>query len=222
MLKRTIMGLLCIMGLAACGTINSTIAEKHKTFEFYRIFNIETNADRDTVSDSASKGLTRWITGTDEIRPIPSYTKVPAKPGRFSFMKNQFTSGLGALAAMSGQILKVVQCKDAVWIDRGNKDIGPRGGINLTACIFKYKGGYSLDMYGTWTRNEGFTLDPLALAGKAVSAAFGSPAQWMEKVVADTTQQLKNDLHAKVTFVEGYPKPVGQPWWSQVKSAEKE
>jgi len=204
----------CAAALSACGTVNSAMVEKHKTVEFYRIFDIQTTADRDAVSNAASKGMGRWVNNESENRPITSWATPPEKPGRFSFSKNQLTGNAAFFMAMAGQSTKILQCNDAIWVNKAQKDLAGTGGINLTACLFQYQKGYHLDIYGTYTDTEGFTLDPVELGKKLGAAVVGSAGEWLEKVTSDTLLQIKNDLQAQVSFIEGYPKPVGLPWWS--------
>ena len=48
---------LTTLALAGCGSLNNSLAEKTKTVEYYRIFNIETDSHRSSVITAASDGL---------------------------------------------------------------------------------------------------------------------------------------------------------------------
>jgi len=221
--KLMIAGCCSMLMLSACGSVNSSMSANHKTVEFYRIFDVHTNANRQDVADLAAKGLSRWVSNVNERRPIPSSAELPEKPGRFKVKQVQMSGNMAALMAMSGQGLpSSVTCDGATWIGTAVKTVAGTDGINLTACLFQYKGGYHLDVYGTYSeQSSGFTLNPYELGAKMAKAVTGTPGEWMDKMIADTTQEIKTGAHAQVAFLEGYPKSTGQPWWATKETAAK-
>ena len=205
----------CLLGLTSCGTVNSAMSGHNKTTEFYRIFDVHTDADRQTVSDLASTGLSKWVSDVNERRPIPSQATAPEKAGRFQLKQVEMTGNMAALMAMSGSAVpSAVDCSGAVWIGHAVKSIAGTDGINVTTCLFQYQQGYHLDVYGVYAEKTGFTLNPYELGGKMARAVTGDAGEWMEKMIADTAKEIQQGTHAKIAFVEGYPKPKGQPWWS--------
>lgn len=208
----------CAVALSGCGTVNSAMSTHTKTTEFYRIFDIQTDANRQDVADLTSKGLSRWVSNVNERRPIPDSSELPEKAGRFHVKQVQMNGNMAAYMAMAGQgAPSTVDCSGAVWIGTAQKVVGGTDGISLTTCLFQYKKGYHLDVYGVYSEKSGFTLNPYELGSKMAKAVTGDAGQWLEKMVSDTTKEIKDGAKANISFVEGYPKPVGQPWWAAKK-----
>lgn len=56
--------------MTGCASMNNAMTEKQKSIELYRVFDIETQADRDTVINAASIGLGENVSSANEHRPI--------------------------------------------------------------------------------------------------------------------------------------------------------
>lgn len=196
--------------LSGCGTINNTLVEKNKTVEYYRIFDIKTDASRYTVSDAASNGLGKNVNDAQEARPIPMETEPPTKPGRFKLEDPFKGTRLGVLANAGGNIgFKVATCDGAVWSAKATRDIDGDSNLTLTACLFEYKGGYHLDLYAIFGKTEGGIMQ---ISRNMAHAMVGTPEQWVEKTFLDIVREIKKQTGAEINFIEGYPTPSGTPW----------
>lgn len=209
-MKKTLALSLAVAALSGCGTMNNALVEKTKTVEYYRIFDIKTQADRYTIADSASNGLGHNVNDAQEARPIPTTSELPSKPGRFTLVNPFEGSKFAALAAGGGQLgFKIATCENASWTANATRTISGQSQLKLTACLFPYTEGYHLNLYATFTKKEGGIME---LSRKAASAMVGTPEEWTEKTFLDIVRQIRKDTGAQTAFIEGYPKPQGTPW----------
>ncbi|MGE0081840.1 MAG: hypothetical protein AB7U81_11140 [Thiohalomonadaceae bacterium] len=206
--------LLGVLSLAVfatgCGTLNNALVEKTKTVEYYRIFDIKTNADRQSVAEAASNGLGRNVNDAKEAMPIPTFSTPPDEPGRFKLVNPFEGSKMAAFAAMGGGVgLKIATCDGAVWTASAKRDIAGSDNLNITACLFQYKQGYHLDVYGTFSKKEGGLMQ---ISRSMAGAMVGTPEEWTEKTFLDIVRSIRTATGADVAFLEGQPKVVGTPW----------
>lgn len=199
-----------LIALSGCGTTNNALVEKTKAVEYYRIFDIKTQANRYVIADAASNGLGRNVNDAQEARPIPTSSELPSTAGRFSLVNPFEGTNLAALAAAGGQLgFKVATCDGASWTANATRTISGQSELKLTACLFPYAEGYHLDLYATFTKKEGGLME---LSRQAASAMVGSPEEWTEKTFLDIARQIRKETGAQVSFLEGYPTPQGTPW----------
>lgn len=196
--------------LVGCGAMNNALVEKTKSIEYYRIFDIKTNADRFTVAEAASNGLGRNVNDAREARPIPTSAELPEQPGRFTLVEPFKGSGFAALVSSGGQLgMKVATCDGAAWTAKANRSIAGQSELNITACLFQYKKGYHLDLYATFSKKEGGLME---LSRKMSSAMVGTPEEWTEKTFLDIVRQIRKETGADINYLEGYPQLKGTPW----------
>jgi hypothetical protein len=199
--------------LSGCTSLNSSLAEKTKQIEYYRVFDIKTNAKRSEVSKAASTGLAENVGNANETMPIPTFSTPPEEPGRFKVvnMSNQFQGNLGAIMAMSNQGLglKKASCEDAVWTADARKTVKNSWNLNLTSCLFEYKEGYHLDMYAHFTKQEGGLIQ---VSRAMANAMVGTPEEWVEKTFLDVVRTINQETVSEIIFIEGYPEVQGTPW----------
>ena len=186
------------------------LQKKKKTVEYYRIFDIKTNADRYSVADAASAGLGRNVNNATEARPIPNSSEVPQQPGRFNLVNPFEGSKLAALAASGGSVgFKIATCEGASWTANANRNTPGSSDLRLTACLFPYSEGYHLDLYATFVKKEGGILE---LSRAAAGVMVGTPEEWTEKTFLDIVRQIVKETNSKASYIEGYPKLEGTPW----------
>lgn len=208
---------LLLFALNGCGTLNNALAEKKKSVEYYRIFDIKTNAGRDAVIDAGGKGLGMNVGNANEARPIPSYQELPTTPGRFKVVDPLAGSKLAAFANAGGGLgMKMASCEGAIWTANARKDVNNSFELGLTTCLFEYKDGYHLDMYAHFTKEEGGLMQ---ISRSMANAVVGTPEEWAEKTFLDVIKTIKQDTNAEVKFLEGYPKISGTPWLDSNKEA---
>tara|TARA_R110001583_G_scaffold167425_1_gene320214 strand:- start:3322 stop:3972 length:651 start_codon:yes stop_codon:yes gene_type:complete len=196
--------------LTGCGTLNNALVEKTKNVEYYRIFKLETDADRYAVAEAASNGLGRNVNSATEANPIPNYTETPDKPGRFKIENPLAGTKMAAFMGGGGSLgFKVATCEGAIWTASANRNITGSSDLRLTACLWEYKGGYHLDTYAAFQKAEGGIMQ---ISREMANAMVGTPEEWTEKTFIDIARAVHKETGAKITYLEGYPKLSGTPW----------
>ncbi|WP_298158214.1 hypothetical protein [Ferrovum sp.] len=207
-----IAGIVCAISLSisGCGTENNFLANKTKTVEYYRIFDIKTSADVNTISHAASDGLGRNVNDANEVTPIPSFSQPPSVPGRFAITDPFAGTQLGMMMQGAGSLgLRIATCNGAVWSAKAVRHIAGNNNLNLTACLFQYKDGYNLDLYAVFTKEEG----GLAQIGRDLASDIvGTPEQWTEKTFLDIVRSINLNTTSKITLLEAQPAISGTPW----------
>lgn len=209
--KFKLIGLVLIFAgtLNGCGSLNNALAQKSKTVEYYRIFDIQTDSDRATVINAASNGLGQNINSANESTPIPNFSTPPEQSGRF-FLVNPFAgSNMASLAAANGVSLKVATCDGAVWVAQATREIENSSTLKLTSCLWQYKNGYHLDVYASFNKKTGGIMQ---ISRSMSDAMVGTSEEWTEKTFLDIVREIRKETDAKITYLEGYPKMHGTPW----------
>jgi len=195
----------------SCGTLNNALVGKTKIVEYYRIFDIKTNSERQSIAEAASNGLGRNVNDAKEATPIPSFSTPPDEPGRFELVNPFEGSKFAAFAAMSGGSIgfKIATCDGAVWTANAERGARVSDNLKITACLFQYKQGYHLNVYGTFMKKEGGLTQ---ISRSMAHAAVGTPEEWTEKTFLDIVRNIRKVTGAEITFLEGQPKMGGTPW----------
>ncbi len=195
--------LACTVSMAMTGC-NSPAADKFAardtTVEYYRVFDIKTDAAPQAVTKAATDGVGRNV--KDAIVAAPSGVEATELPGHFKMADP--TS-----AAPGSAVDKGPTCEGASWTAKAAPRV--RGGDNMTmvACLFPYKSGYHLDMYAIFTKPEGGLLAwPRRLSG----ALLGTPEKFTETAMLDIVRSIRTATHAQVSLVEAKPNLPGTPW----------
>jgi hypothetical protein len=198
------------LGLSACGTTNSYFSTKTSNVEYYRIFDIKTGASRSQVIKAASNGLGRNVSDANEAIPIPGSAEPPPSPGRFKLSRPFEGSNLALLAGGAGRIsLQIASCDGSIWNAKAQRNVRNSNSVELTACLFQYKGGYHLDLYAVLTKQEGGILQ---ISRDVAFSVVGTPEQWTEKTMLDIARSIHFANAAEVTLLEAQPELAGTPW----------
>lgn len=210
-MKKTALILVSVIVINGCGTTNNLLANKSKTVEYYRIFDIKTTASKQTVIDAASNGLGRNTNNIQEETPISNTTNLPDSPSRFKIINPLAGSNLGTLASMAGGnlYLKTATCDGAIWIARAKRDIANSSNLNVTLCLYQYKSGYHLNQYGVFNKQEGGLMQ---ISRSLAYSVVGTPEAWTEKAFLDVVRNIQKVTGAKITLLEAQPKIQGTPW----------
>lgn len=199
--------------LGGCGSMNSALATKKQSIEYYRIFDVKTAANRSKVASAASSGLAQNVGGISEARPIPKSSKPPEEPGRFRVVDPLEGTPLAGFAKMNSGAsslgLKKAQCDDAVWTAYGTKPVSGSMNLMFSACLFEYAQGYHLDMYANLIKEEGGLMQ---ISRSMANAVVGTPEEWTEKAFLDVVRKVYKETNAEIKFVDGYPEMSGTPW----------
>lgn len=198
-----------ISSLTACGNLNTALAARHEVIEMYHIFDVKTGSSPDTVIKAAADGLARNSNSVVQNRPLQMGAKIPAEPARFELvnMADAFKgTGMGAMLSMAGgaggATMRVAKCDSAVWSSKAVRNISGSSNLTLYSCLYRYKSGYSLNMYAVFQKTSGGLN---GLVTNAASAMVGTPEQWLNKTIIDTVRSIEVATNSRMTRIEGQP-----------------
>lgn len=197
--------------VAGCGTTNNFLAGKTTYTEYFRVYDVKTNASPNVIGTAAANGIGRDINDMQSAFSINTSGEVPAKPDYMKLVNPFQGSAMAAFLNSAGNVgFKVATCHGAAWTAKSSRNFNGSFGHSITFCLFPYQGGYQLDMYGVLETQTG----GLAQIDRDIaSAAIGTPKQFMEKAFADTLDSIHTRLpEAQISFVRGEPAPSPLPW----------
>ena len=205
-----LLGTVAVSLLAACGSTNNYLSAKTKNIEYYRIYDIQTTASRSALAKAASDGLGRNTGNAQEAMPIPSSADLPDTPGRFKLANPFEGSKLAAIAGMGGSLgIRIATCDGAVWTAKANRSVTGSSDLSITICLFQYKGGYHLDQYAVFSKQEGGLTQ---ISRDLANAMVGTPEEWTEKTLLDVVRNIKAVTGADIKLLEAQPDIAGTPW----------
>ena len=197
-MKSSMMALAVAAALAGCSTgAGNMFATTDKTVEYYRVFDIKTDAAGQAVAKAASDGIGRNV--VNATLDTPAGAEVQEQPGHFKM----------ADAAGGAAVARAPSCEGASWTAKAAPRVTGGDNMNMVACLFPYKNGYHLDMYAVFTKKEGGLLQwPRKMTG----AIMGTPEKWTEKAMLDVVRAIRESTGAEVALVEAKPDVSGTPW----------
>jgi hypothetical protein len=185
-----------------CSTGNggNNLAARDTTVEYYRVFDIKTEAPAETVAKAASNGINRNV--KDAQVATPAGVQVTDLPGHFKIAD--------PTAAAPGTVVdKGPSCDGASWTAKAAPKVRGSDNMNLVACLFPYKSGYHLDMYAVFTKPEGGWL---AWPRRVGGMMLGTPEKFTESTMMDLVRAIREGTGANVSLVEAKPNLAGTPW----------
>ena len=200
--------------LTGCGTANNYLAEKTKSVEYYRIYDIKTSAPKKDVIKAASNGLGRNVNNSQESTPIPTSATPPDSPGRFTLVNPFKGTNMSAFAHMAGvSNTQIATCENSAWTAKAERRVAGSNRLSLTACLFPYKEGYHLNLYAVFVKQEGGLLQ---ISRDMANAMVGTPEEWTEKTFLDVVRNINANVNAKIALLEAEPELAGTPWLDPV------
>lgn len=198
--------------LSGCGGLNSMLVETEETHEYLRIFDVPTtDVTAKQLGESLTRGIKLGFSNPKVERPL-IMDPVPETPGRITTDDMLKKSGFGKLMHWTGNstaMLRIAMCEGAPYRATATRGNGDDWDGRITVCVFPYKKGYHVDMYGYLSVKKGGIRE--AVRG-AVFAAMGDPVEWIEKCMLDVMRTARKELNVPVTLVEANPDIEGTPW----------
>jgi hypothetical protein len=192
--------LFTMTALAGCGTDSgSRFASRDTTVEYYRVFDIKTDAAPQAVAGAATDGISRNVKAASIATPAVEATDLP---GHFK-MADPTSAAPGTV------VDKSPTCEGAAWTAKAAPHVRGGENMNIVACLFPYKNGYHLDMYAVFTKPDGGWLSwPRRVSGMM----FGTPEKFTENTMLDIVRSIRTNTKAQVSLVEAKPNLPGTPW----------
>jgi len=191
--------------LAGCGTGADRFAARDTTIEYYRVFDIRTDATPAVVAQAATDGLNRNV--KDAVVATPPGVEATELPGHFRMADP--TSAATDSAGGGGATERNPTCEGAAWTAKAAPRVRGGDNMNIVACLFPYKSGYHLDMYAVFTKPEGGWL---AWPRRVGGAVLGTPEKFTENTMLDIVRTIRATTKAQVALVEAKPNLPGTPW----------
>jgi hypothetical protein len=194
--------------LAGCSTESGSnpLASRSTTVEYYRVFDIKTEAAAPAVAKAATDGINRNV--KDAVVATPAGVEATELPGHFK-IADPTSSPPGAPVA------KGPSCDGASWTAKATPRVRGTEDMNLVACLFPYKTGYHLDMYAVFTKPEGGIMQ----WPRRLSAVFlGTPEKFTDATMMDVVRAIREGTGANVSLVEAKPNLAGTPWLEPSKT----
>jgi hypothetical protein len=194
-------GLALLAMLAGCSTdAGSRFASHDTTVEYYRVFDIKTDAAPQAVARAATDGIDRNV--KNAVVATPAGVEATELPGHFKMADP-------ASAAPGTAVDKSPTCEGAAWTAKAAPHVRGSDNMNMVACLFPYKSGYHLDMYAVFTKPDGGWLSwPRRVGGMM----FGTPEKFTENTMLDIVRSIRAQTRAQVALVEAKPNLQGTPW----------
>jgi hypothetical protein len=188
--------------LAGCSTVggNNPLASRSTTVEYYRVFDIRTDAPAQSVAKAATDGINRNV--KDAVVATPPGVEATDLPGHFKIADP-------AGVPPGSPVARGPSCDGAAWTAKATPRVRGTEDMNLVACLFPYKSGYHLDMVAVFTKPEGGIMDWPRRLG---SVFLGTPEKFTESTMMDVVRAIREGTGANVSLVEAKPNLAGTPW----------
>jgi hypothetical protein len=188
------LGVLAVLAGCSAGS-GSRFAAHDTTVEYYRVFDIRTDAAPQAVATAATDGIIRNV--KDVVVATPPGVEATALPGHFR------------MADPTGAASAAPTCEGAAWTAKAAPHVRGSDNMNMVACLFPYRDGYHLDMYAIFTEPEGGWLSwPRQVGGMMM----GTPEKFTENTMLDIVRAIRASTRAQVSLVEAKPNLPGTPW----------
>ena len=188
--------------LAGCAATTPT----RETSVGYAIYDIQAapEAGAAKIAEAIKVALQKNTSRVQLSNGIPP-SPLPEKAPRFQLVSPFKGSNLGALAAASGQSLQVPMCEGATLTANARDSSMSNYGEATTffACLMPYQGGYSLNIYTTFTKASGM-ISAATLGATLMRPFVGDSGQFIPRTIAQIVEGVQQ-TGATVKLVEAYP-----------------
>ena len=194
------------------GCVGNSAVKRNETKQFYQIFQFSYDNERDEIIDILDESLAYNVNDIKSERLIPD-GETPAKSGRFKLV-NLFAGS--PMAALAGASAKIVSCEGPGLAYKATvtKEVGSDV-RKMTACLWKYEGGYHLDFYTAIDKaNKSFAA---SIASSIVGSALWTSEEWANAKAFDAIVKIESKLGISTKLKTSYPKLKGEPWKGDYK-----
>lgn len=188
-------------GLAGC----ASTTHARETSQAYAIYDVKApDVAPARLVEAVKVGLQKNMSAVQINNGIPP-SPLPQRAPRFQLASPLKGTGLAALAAASGQSLQVPTCEGAIMTANGRDTSMSKYGEGTTffACVMPYEGGYSVNIYSTFTKASG-AFSAATLGATLARTVTGDSSQFIPRTINDIVNGIKA-TGATVALTEAYP-----------------
>lgn len=200
--SRITLGVLAALSLVGCASTTRTV----ETSNGYAIFDIK--AGPEVTASSLAEAVKTAIqknTSKAQIQNNIPPSPLPEKAPRFQLVSPFKGSALGAMAAANGQSMQIPTCEGAIQTINAKDDSMAKYAENTTffTCLMPYQGGYSLNVYTTYSKASG-AFNAAVLAATLTRSVTGDSSQFIPRTISSIVESVKR-TGASVDMTEAYP-----------------
>lgn len=190
--------------LAGCASMTPT----QEISSGYAIFDIKATEgaalSSAAIAEAVRTALQKNLNQVQIVNSIPP-SPLPERAARFQLSSPFKGTGLAALAAASGQSLQLPSCEGAIMTANARDTSMSRYGEGTTffACLMPYQGGWSLNVYTTFTKTSG-AFSAAALGATLARTVVGDSSQFIPRTISAMVDSV-NATGATAKLLEAYP-----------------
>jgi hypothetical protein len=156
------------------------------------------------IAEAIKVALQKNTSRVQIVNGIPP-SPLPEKTPRFALVSPFKGSNLGALAAASGQSIQVASCDGAILTANArDSSMSAYGeGTSFFVCLMPYQGGYSLNVYTTFSKASG-SFNAATLGATLARPLVGDTSQFIPRTLGQIVAGVQQ-TGATVTLLEAYP-----------------
>lgn len=199
---KTAAAILATAALAGCGTTTPT----REVSNAYAIYDIKAGAEvgAGRIAEAIKVAVKKNMSEAQVTNGIPP-SPLPEKAARFQVNSPFKGTQYAALAAAAGSRLQVPSCEgDILTVWAADSSMSRYGeGTSFFVCLMPYQGGYSMNIYSTFTKASG-GFNTAVLAATLARAVVGDSSQFIPRTIQEIVQSVQG-TGASVKLVESYP-----------------
>ena len=187
---------------AGCASTTPT----RETSAGYAVYDVKAGPDVGSarIAEAIKVALQKNTSRVQIVNGIPP-SPLPEKAPRFALGSPLRGSNLGARVAAAGQSVQVPSCDGAILTANARDSSMATYGEATTffACLMPYQGGYSLNVYTTFSKASG-SFNAATLAATLARPLVGDTSQFIPRTLGQIVAGVQQ-TGATVTLLEAYP-----------------
>jgi len=197
---------ICCTVAALFGAGCASTTPTRETSAGYAVYDVKAGPDVGSarIAEAIKVALQKNTSRVQIVNGIPP-SPLPEKAPRFALVSPFKGSNLGALAAAAGQSIQVPSCDGAILTANARDSSMATYGeaTSFFACLMPYQGGYSLNVYTTFSKASG-SFNAATLAATLARPLVGDTSQFIPRTLGQIVAGVQQ-TGATVTLLEAYP-----------------
>jgi len=196
---------ICCTVAALFGAGCASTTPTRETSAGYAVYDVKAGPDVGSarIAEAIKVALQKNTSRVQIVNGIPP-SPLPEKAPRFALESPFKGSNLGALAAAAGQSVQVPSCDGAILTANARDSSMATYGeaTSFFACLMPYQGGYSLNVYTTFSKASG-SFNAATLAATLARPLVGDTSQFIPRTLGQIVAGVQQ-TGATVTLLEAY------------------